>query len=316
MPTLVDVPTLVQEALTVCGAVLVTDAARHHYAEYLTGLLVAEWHTDSGSNQACGLTTDLSCVHRWLTEVQGDVQALNDRRLAWLQQAPQTRYSVRGVIALDHTRVDHAGALLEDVGWYWEHADQRFVMAYDYIIANYVSPSGAHYPVEWRQFTKREACAGGECKDHTALCIELIDATLRRGVRGDFTLESSFTSADVLHHIQRTQRAYVGDVKLHRTVVYGGREQPLHEVARQVPWEAKMPVRMGRSRYWSFSTPMQLPDVEHLVQVLMFWRERDAPEARKALVSNRLGWGERRMVEVYRHRWAGTEPLHRDGTQQ
>src|SRR5262249_35762545 len=142
MTTLVDVPTLVQEALTVCGAVLATDAARHQCADYLTGLLVAERHTDSGSTQAWGLTTDPACVYRWLTEVQGDVQALNDRRLAWLQQAPQTRYSVRGVIAIDQTRGDHEGMRLEDVGWYWEHADQQLVMAYDYIIANYVSPSG------------------------------------------------------------------------------------------------------------------------------------------------------------------------------
>jgi len=44
-------------------------------------------------------------LNRWLTEVQWDVAVLNDRRLAWLQQAPQTRYSARGVIAIDNTEV-------------------------------------------------------------------------------------------------------------------------------------------------------------------------------------------------------------------
>ena len=39
-------------------------------------------------------------------------------------------------------------------------------------------------------------------------------------------------------------------------------------------------------------------------------------EARKALVSNRLGWEVIRMILVYRHRWTGTETFHRDGKQQ
>ena len=39
--------------------------------------------------------------------------------------------------------------------------------------------------------------------------------------------DSSFTRAQVLHHIQDTPRAYVGDLKLHRKVVYAGQAQPL-----------------------------------------------------------------------------------------
>lgn len=91
MPPIVDFPTIVQEALSVCGDVFDTEAARRHFAEYLTGLMVAERKTVSGINREFVLTTDQSCLNRWLTEVQWDVQILNDRRLAWLQQAPQTR---------------------------------------------------------------------------------------------------------------------------------------------------------------------------------------------------------------------------------
>ena len=41
MPTIVDFPTIVQEALAVFGDVFDTEAARRHFAEYLTGLMVA-----------------------------------------------------------------------------------------------------------------------------------------------------------------------------------------------------------------------------------------------------------------------------------
>ena len=316
MPAIVDFPTVVQEALALFGDLFDTEPARRHFAEYLTGLIVAENKTISGINREFALTTDQSCLNRWWTEVQWDVSALNDRRLAWLQQAPQTRYSVRGVIAIDNTLVDHAGKLIEDVGWFWDHADQRHVIAHDYMISNYVCPSKAHYPIEWRRFKKRDACPAPEFKDHTELCIELIDDALKRSIPGDFTFDSYFTSAKVLNHIQSTQRAYVGDLKLNRKVVYAGREQQLQDVARQIPWAAKKPVRVGSRQYWYFSKQMRIPDVGHPVRIVLFWRERDDQEANKALVSNRLGWEVIRMVLVYRHRWTGTETFHRDGKQQ
>src|SRR5215470_16485991 len=131
MPTIMDCPTIVQEALTIFGEVFDTEAARRHFAEYLTGLIVAENKTVSGINRECALTTDQSCLNRWLTEVHWDGTALNAKRLAWLQQAPQTRYSARGVIAIDNTLVTHEGKLIEDVGWFWDHADQRHVIAHD-----------------------------------------------------------------------------------------------------------------------------------------------------------------------------------------
>ena len=125
MPTIVDFPTIVKDAVDVFGDLCANAPARRHVAEDLTGLMVAEKKTVSGINGACVVTTDPSCLNRWLHEVPWDVKALNDRRLAWWQGAPKTRYSSRGVMAIDKTLVDHAGKLSEDVGWFWDHANAR-----------------------------------------------------------------------------------------------------------------------------------------------------------------------------------------------
>ena len=69
------------------------------------------------------VTTDQSCWNRFLTETEWDVQAFNERRLEWLQQDPTMRDEDRGVIALDDVLIDHDGKLIEDVGWYWDHAE-------------------------------------------------------------------------------------------------------------------------------------------------------------------------------------------------
>ena len=95
-----------------------------------------------------------------------------------MQDNPKTRYRPHGVIAIDNTLVDHSGNLIEDVGWLWNHAHQRQVIAHNYLISNYVCPSGSHYPIEWRRFRKKDACTAQDFKDHTTLCLEPIDDAL------------------------------------------------------------------------------------------------------------------------------------------
>ncbi len=107
----------------------------------------------------------------------------------------------------------------------------------------------------------------------------------------------------------------MGARKLNRQGVYEGREQTRQDVARQMPWAAKQPVRVGRRRYGYVSKPRRIPDVGHPVRIVVLWRERSDQEARKALGSNRLGWEGMRLVLGYRHRWTGTETFHRDGKQ-
>ena len=315
MPTIVDFPTIVKDAVDICGDLFANEPERRHCAEYLTGLMVAAKKPVSGIHGALVVTTDQACLNRWLNEVTWDVQALNDRRLAWLQGDPKTRYSPRGVIAIDNTLVDHAGKLIEDVGWFGDHAHERYVIAHDSLSSNDVCPSGAPYPMAWRRFKKQDVCQKGECTDPTALCMERSDDASTRDIPGDFPFDSYCTSARVLNHMQHTTRAYVGELKLNRKLVYDGREQSLQAVARQIPWQAKKPVRVGNRRYWYCSKQMRIPDVTHPIRIVLFWKERDHAEASKALVSKRLLGEVSRMVLVYRHRWTGTETLHRDGKQ-
>lgn len=256
LPTIVDFPTIVQHALEIFGDLFANEPVRRHFAEYLTELMIAGRKTVSGINREFALTTDQSCLNRWLTETSWDAKAFHDRRLAWSQHNPKTRYSARGVIVMDNTLVDHAA--------------ERYIIAHDYIISNSVCPSGMHYPIAWRRFQKRDACGAGEFKDHTTLCLELIDDTLARGIPGDFTFDSYFTSAKGLNHLHRQRRAYVGDLKLNRNVVYEGREQKLNAVAQQIRWQDKKPVRVGTRRYWYFSKQMRIPEIDHPVRIVLF----------------------------------------------
>ena len=151
MPGIVEFPTIVQRAAQQFGDVFANEPERRHFAEYLTGLLVAAKKNVSGINAEFAQTTDQSCLNRWITEVDWDEVELNLKRLAWLQQDSQTRYAPDGVIPIDNTLVDHDGKLIEDAGYFWDHAEERYKIAHDYLIANYVCRSGKHYALEFRR---------------------------------------------------------------------------------------------------------------------------------------------------------------------
>lgn len=91
MPTIMDFPIIVQEALAVFGDVFDNAPARCHIASYLIGLMVAARKTVSGINSEGVVTTDQSYLNRWLTEVPWDAKTLLQCHCAWLQQDPRIR---------------------------------------------------------------------------------------------------------------------------------------------------------------------------------------------------------------------------------
>src|SRR3954452_8293906 len=111
MPGIIEDPKLVQDALAQYGDLSANECQRRHFAEYLTGLMVADRKTVLGIHDELGQTTDQSGMNRFLTEVNWNVEAINKRRLEQLQKDPTTRYSDQGVIPIDNTLIDRDGLL-------------------------------------------------------------------------------------------------------------------------------------------------------------------------------------------------------------
>jgi hypothetical protein len=306
------------------GDLFANEPERRHFAEYLTGLMIAERKTVLGMNREFADTTDQSCLNKFVTAVEWSETQLNERRLAWLQEDSSTRYSDRGVLALDDVLIDHDGQLIKDVGWFWDHAEQRNKIAHDYLFVNYVCTGGKHYPLEFRRFKKREQCeaTGEKFEDHTALFCQLVDWVCEREIPGDFTFDSYFTNAENLNHIHSKQdrferpRGYVGDLKSNRKIQWQGQELKAEEMARQIDPESRKPFFRGRKKQWSFTMTIRIPKVKHKVRIVIIWNHKRDREACKFLVTNRVAWEVTRILQVYRYRWTGTETFHRDGKQE
>jgi hypothetical protein len=324
MPGIVQYPQVVQDAVVSFGDLFVCEPERRHFAEYLTGLMVAERKTVLGINREFADTTDQSCLNRFLTEVEWSETELNERRLEWHQKDSSTRYSDRGVIAIDNVLIDHEGELIQDVGWFWDHAEDRYKIAHDYVIANYVCTSSRHYPLEFRRFKKRDQCEATKEKfiDHTELFCGLVDWVCQHEIPGDFTFDNYFTNAPTLNHIHSKQdrfgrpRGYVGDLKFNRKIWWKGREMKATEMAAQIDADSRKPIFRGRKKQWYFTVTIRIPEVHHAVRIVILWNHKRDGEPCKILVTNRVNWEVCRILMVYRSRWTGTETFHRDGKQE
>jgi hypothetical protein len=335
MPAIVEFPRVVTEVVERLADLFPNQPQRDHLAEYLTGLMVAKHKTVAGINSEFVDTTDQSCLNRFVTTADWNAEELNARRLEWLQEAPDTRYSERGVIAIDDVLIDHDGKLIDDVGWFWDHAEGRHKIAHDYLFANYVCPSGkptrrpaepaaGRPPLEFRRFQKRDQCeaTGAVFQDHGVLFRQLIDWVCERDIPGDFTFDSYFSSAANLNYIHGRQnargesRAYVGDLKTNRKLEVRGKSIRADEFAATISREKKRELRRGDDRQWYYTTTVRLPQVKHPVRIVFIWRNRRDTQPAKVLVSNRTRWEVNRILKTYRYRWTGTETFHRDGKQE
>jgi hypothetical protein len=324
MAGIIEFPQVVEAALRDFGDLFANEPQRRHFAEYLTGLYVANRKTITGINAPFAQTTDPSCLNRFLHLDAWDVQALNTRRLDLLQRDPDTRYSDHGTIAIDDTLIDHDGQLIDDVGWFWDHAEERYKIAHDYLIANYVCSSGKHYPLDFRCFQKQEQCEAREdsFKSHTELFQELVDWVNDRKIPGTFAMDSYFTNAPILNHIHENRtddgqpRGYVGSLKFNRKLQYQNRTLKASELATEIAPESRKPMQEGEKKQWYFTCTLRIPDVKHKVRIVILWASQEAASPRIILVTNRVRWEVTRVVTVYRYRWTGTETFHRDGKQQ
>jgi hypothetical protein len=324
MPAIVEFPHVVREALPDFTDLFSCEPQRRHFAEYLTGLLVARKKNVSAINREFASTTDQSCLNRFLNDVAWDEQAVNEQRLKVLQRDAATSYSDQGVIAIDDVLIDHEGKLIEDVGWFWDHAEDRYKIAHDYLFINYVCPSGKHYPLEFRRFKKREQCEENDevFHDHGVLFRQLVDWTCEHDIPGFFTWDSYFTSAANCNHVHAKRdrlgqpRGYVGDLKMNRKIWYRGKEIKAAELASSIAPESRKETRRGDKRQWYFTCTIRIPNVNHKVRILIIWNHRRDGSPCKILITNRVCWEAKRILSVYRYRWTGTETFHRDGKQE
>jgi hypothetical protein len=107
-PAIVKFPAVVAEALGRLGHLFPNDPERRHLAEHLTGLMIAHKKNVSAINREFAITTDQSCLNRWINGGNWDEETLNQDRLTTLGQVCMTvlRHTLSDTIAWVIDRIE------------------------------------------------------------------------------------------------------------------------------------------------------------------------------------------------------------------
>ena len=254
MPAIVEFPSVVQEVVEQRGAAFANAPERVHFAEYLTGLLVAERKNVCGINREFAVTTDQSCLNRWLTAVAWDEKQLNRDRLAWLQQEPSTRYSAHGVIAKETCQErqaefkDHNELVRELVDWVvdWVVAEE---IPGDFTFDSYFTHAANLNPIHRHQrgyvgdlkFNRKILWQGRTLKAEELAA--LIPPEARKPVEVDGKVQWYFTKSIRLPEVDHPVRIVIlwaeQDAEQARKIL----------VTNRTPWQVSRILRVYRRRW-------------------------------------------------------------------
>jgi hypothetical protein len=231
----------------------------------------------------------------------------------------------RGVLALDNVSIDHTGKLIDDVGTFWDHSEQRYKIAHDYLFINYVNQYGQHYPLEFYRFKKRDQCEIDQEQfvNHTQLFIDLVNWSHAKKLWGTFTFESYFSNGEILNHINSLRddrneiRGYVVRLKSNRIVTFHGQSQQASAlVASILPDDKKSFVNPHGKKQWYFTVTVKVSEVDHHCRIVLLWDKKFDKEAKLILITNKTNWEinriMRRIVLIGRERKHFTETANRN----
>ena len=146
MLPLVEFPELVQHYAPFFEDVFSVDALIE-FKRYISGLIMSENKTVDGINRLFVIESRNQSSLNWLlTASPFSLDALNQARLALLDDLPGTRMKPKGVFSVDDTLLSHYGEDFEQIAQLWDHVSGTYVWAHDLVTIHY-SDDETDYPV-------------------------------------------------------------------------------------------------------------------------------------------------------------------------
>ena len=221
------------------------------------------------------------------------------------------------MIVIDNIMIDHVDKFIKDVGWIWDHSEQRNKIAQSYLIANYVFASGKHNLLEFKRFKKREQCqaTAEKFEGYKVLLCQLVDWVNEYVFPGDFAFDNYFTNGENLNYfhsrVDRRWRssAYMGDLKFNRQLKWKRRICKADELVAQHPAKDRKEIQYGAKRHYYFTCTAHIPKGNQKVGVLVLWHQKRDSSTCKVLATNRI-------LGIYKKRWTEAETFFQVGKQE
>ena len=149
MLPLVEFPQIVQHYAPWFGSVFSAEALVQ-FQRYLSGLIISENKTVDGINRLFVIESrNQSSLNRLLTASPFSEAALNQQRLALLNNLEGTRVKPKGVLSVDDTLLTHYGRHFDEIAYLYDAVDDRYTWAHNLVNLHY-SDDQTDYPAYFK----------------------------------------------------------------------------------------------------------------------------------------------------------------------
>jgi SRSO17 transposase len=287
-----------------------------NFARYLTGLMICDKKNITAMNNAFVGHNDQSALNNWLTDSPWDNEKLDKARKNLAQQELRAKNVTHGVLILDDDLNHKTGEHMEGVNIHFDHAEGKTTLGHQ-LVTTHLSAGKYSIPIDFELYQRNEGQP--EFKSKNEIAKELIAKAVADGFCfASVVMDVWYFNYDLTSCIEGLRKDWVAGCKSNRIILTGDGCASLTDYLKSVPQEvfqkATVKTQDGERAFWTYAKNVTLKKHHQRVRVVFSYEDEIKGEP-KVLVTNRLDWDAKTIVETYLLRWR-IDAFYRDAKQE
>lgn len=288
--------------------------AFEHFKRYVLGLILSENLTIEGIKRIYIQARHPSSLNRFLTVGVWNHQEVNHARIELLKAKGILKGG--GWLVFDDTLTHKTGEKIEAIGIFWDHCEERHVLAHNIVTMEYLSPNGECHPLDFRLYLKKAFCQEKNIPFKTKIDLagELLEYALGLGLEIQGVLfDSWYASKEFIKLLRAKTLRWVSRIKSDRKIKIRGEYVQIKEFAPTLPKVAFRKVCIGGKTYQVFSKALDLNGVGK-VRILISYDNEELSGEPVCFATDQIRWEATRILKTYSNR-SKIEAFFRDSKQ-
>jgi SRSO17 transposase len=328
MLPITEYPSFVREAKTYLESGLDNRRQVENAMRYLTGLIaMPERKNVSSINRSFLEYRNQASMNNFITDSTWSDEEFHGAVIQMVKDEVAKQGIKHGTLVIDDTFLEKTGEEMEGVGWFWDHSQNKSILAHNVVSAHYIAGK-FHVPLDFDVYVKRKDCADKKLfRTKVEIAKDLVEEAVGYGLPIDVVVFDSWYMSEGLTSFLREKgvEAYVSEEKGDRIIISDDSrtETSLSEWARTLPRGSFEPVTVRtailgeETTFYAFSASVRMKHLDGVkVKVVVSYRNEglDDREGPSFYVTNMRYWESKKVLQTLAMRWP-IECFHRDAKQ-
>jgi SRSO17 transposase len=329
MLPITEYPSFVMEAKSYLESGLDNWRQVENAMRYLTGLIaMPERKNVSSINRSFVEYRNQASMNNFITDSTWDDEEFHRSVIQMVKDEIAKQGIKHGTLIVDDTFLEKTGEEIEGVGWYWDHSQNKSILAHNLVSTHYVT-GRFHIPLDLEIYVKRKDCTDKkEFRTKVEIAKELVEKAVGYGLPIDVVVFDSWYMSETLTTCIKEKgiEAYVSEEKGDRIMLSDDSktETNLSEWAKTIPRESFEPVEVRtailaeKKTFYAFCTSVRMKHLDGTkVKLVVSYKDKDLDAGKEGpsfYVTNMRFWESKKILQTQAMRWP-IEGFHRDAKQ-